>query len=330
MDAIIGNPKPPAGAAAPGLTGFAPAAGISPAAGNGAAVLIKEGSTASFMADVIEASAAAAIIVDFWAPWCGPCKQLGPALEKAVTAAGGAVRLVKINVDENQELAQQMRIQSIPAVYAFKDGRPVDGFVGALPEAQVKQFVQKLVALGGGAAPPSPIAEALELAKAALAANDIARAVNIWTQVVQHEPQNLEALAGLGRAALAKNELVQAREFLARIPADQASHSDVAALRAGLELAEAGAKSAGATAELEARLAANPKDHQARLDLASALFAAGNREAAIDHLLAVVRADREWNEQAARKQLLKFFEALGPTDPLTLAARKRFSAILFS
>ena len=329
MDAIIGNPKPPAGAAAPGLTGFAPASGATPVP-VGAVALIKEGSTVSFMADVIEASAAAAIIVDFWAPWCGPCKQLGPALEKAVTAAGGAVRLVKINVDENQELAQQMRIQSIPAVYAFKDGRPVDGFVGALPEAQVKQFVQKLVALGGAAASPSPIAEALELAKAALAINDTARAVNIWTQVVQHEPQNLEALAGLGRAALAKNELVQAKEFLARVPPDQAGHADIAALRAGLELAEAGAKSAGATAELEARLAANPKDHQARLDLASTLFAGGQREAAIDHLLAVVRADREWNEQAARKKLLKFFEALGPTDPLTLAARKRFSAILFS
>ena len=320
MDAIIGK-----GASAP----KGPALGQSPS--SGAAGLIKDGSTESFMADVIEASAQAAIIVDFWAPWCGPCKQLGPALEKAVAAAKGAVRLVKINVDENQELAAQMRIQSIPAVYAFKDGRPVDGFVGALPEGQVKQFVQKLASLGpGGGEAVSPVADALALAKSAQQAGDMARAANIWTQVLQMEPANLEAIAGLARFAVAKKDFAKAKEMLALVPADQAGQAEIAAAKAALELAEAGAKTAGATAELEARLAQNPKDHQARLDLAGALFAAGEREKAVDHLLESIRLDREWNEQAARKQLLKLFEAVGLADPLTVASRKRLSAILFS
>ena len=319
MDAIIGK-----GASAP----KGPATGPSPA--NGAAGLIKDGSTESFMADVIEASAQAAVIVDFWAPWCGPCKQLGPALEKAVAAANGAVRLVKINVDENQELAAQMRIQSIPAVYAFKDGRPVDGFVGALPEGQVKQFVQKLASLGTGTAAASPVADALALAKSAQQAGDTARAANIWSQVLQMEPANLEALAGLARFAVAKKDFAKAKEMLARVPADQAAQAEITAAKAALELAEAGAKAAGATAELEARLAHNPKDHQARLDLAGALFASGNREQAIDQLLESIRLDRAWNEEAARKQLLKLFEAVGLADPLTVAARRRLSAILFS
>ena len=319
MDAIIGK-----GAGAP----KGPATGPSPA--NGAAGLIKDGSTESFMADVIEASAQAAVIVDFWAPWCGPCKQLGPALEKAVAAANGAVRLVKINVDENQELAAQMRIQSIPAVYAFKDGRPVDGFVGALPEGQVKQFVQKLASLGPGAAAASPVADALALAKSAQQAGDTARAANIWSQVLQMEPANLEALAGLARFAVAKKDFAKAKEMLARVPADQAGQAEITAAKAALELAEAGAKAAGATGELEARLAHNPKDHQARLDLAGALFASGNREQAIDQLLESIRLDRAWNEEAARKQLLKLFEAVGLADPLTVAARRRLSAILFS
>ncbi|MGA2089216.1 MAG: thioredoxin [Stellaceae bacterium] len=321
MDTIIGK-----GASGP----QGPAAG-KPGA-NGAAGLVKDGSTESFMADVIDASAQAAIVVDFWAPWCGPCKQLGPALEKAVLAAKGAVRLVKINVDENQELAQQMRIQSIPAVYAFKDGRPVDGFVGALPEGQVKQFVQKLVALGpgGGGAAPSPIADALALAQAALTAGDQARAANIWSQVLQMEPGNVEAISGLARFAIAKKDFAKAKELLARAPADQAGAPEIAAAKAALELAEAGAKSAGASGEFEARLAQNPKDHQARIDLSLALFAAGDREKAIDQLLESIRLEREWNEQAARKQLLKLFEAVGLSDPLTIAARKRLSSILFS
>jgi putative thioredoxin len=312
MDAIFG--KPGKAAATSGAV---------------AGAAIKDGSTATFMADVIDASAEAAIVVDFWAPWCGPCKQLGPALEKAVKDAKGAVRLVKINVDENQELAQQMRIQSIPAVYAFKDGRPVDGFVGALPDAQVKQFVQRLAGLAGGAA-PSPIADALALAKEANAAGDVARAINIWTQVLQHEPGNVEAIVGLARAALAKKDLARAKALLAGVPAEQASHADIAAVKTALELAEAGQKAAGEIGKYEARLAADPKDHQARLDLAVALFAAGEREKAIDHLLEIIRRDRAWNDDAARKELLKFFEAIGLADPLTVAARRRLSSILFS
>jgi putative thioredoxin len=294
----------------------------------GDANLIKNSSTATFMADVIDASHDAAVVVDFWAPWCGPCKQLGPALEKAVRDAKGAVRLVKINIDENQELAAQMRIQSIPAVYAFRDGRPVDGFVGALPESQVKQFIGKLAASAGPGA--SPILEAVALAKEAFGAGDLARAANIFAQIRQHDPGNVDAMAGLARIAIAKKDLKQARELLAEIPAEHANHAEVTAARAGLELTEAGAKAEGAIGELKARLERDPKDHQARLDLASALFAAGEREAAIDQLLELVRRDREWNDQAARKQLVKFFEAIGLGDPLTVQARKRLSSILFA
>jgi len=299
---------------------------IGGAARPGDADLIKNGTTATFMADVIDASHDSAVVVDFWAPWCGPCKQLGPLLEKAVREANGAVRMVKVNIDESPEIAQQMRIQSIPAVYAFKDGRPVDGFVGALPESQIKQFIKKL----GGAAGPSPIQEALEMAKEALAAGDAGGAAGIYSQILQQDPENLEALAGLTRGAMLRKEFARAREFLARVPQAQAGHAEIAAVRAALDLAEAGDKASGAVGELRARLAADPNDHQARLDLATALFAAGEREAAIDELLDVVKRAREWNEQAARKQLVKFFEAMGPTDPLTLTARRRLSSILFS
>ncbi|MGH6981471.1 MAG: thioredoxin [Stellaceae bacterium] len=295
--------------------------------GPAAADLIKEGSTATFMADVIDGSKDQAVIVDFWAPWCGPCKQLGPALEKAVKDQRGAVKLVKINVDENQELAAQMRIQSIPAVYAFKGGRPVDGFVGALPESQIKQFVGKLA---GGAAGPSPIEEALAAAKEAIAAGDQAQADDIYTQILEAEPDQADALAGLTRSAIARKDFEAAKAHLHDLPPAVASHAEIQAARAALELAEAGEKAQGATGELEARLKADPKDHQARLDLAVALFAAGERERAVDELLFLVKTARTWNEEAARKQLVKFFEALGHMDPLTVDTRKRLSSILFS
>jgi putative thioredoxin len=305
--------EPIIGGAAPGADG---------------AALIKNGTTASFMADVIDASRDAAIVVDFWAPWCGPCKQLGPALEKSVRDARGKVRLVKINVDENQELAAQMRIQSIPAVYAFKDGRPVDAFVGAVSESQVKQFIGKLAAGGGGG--PDPVEEAVALAKEAVAAGDHARAANIYAQVLQHEPTNIDAMAGVARALIEKKDFAKAKELLGRVPTDQAGHADIVAAKAALELAEAGSKAAGKLGELKAQVEREPANHQARLDLATAQFAAGEREAAIDQLLDSIKRDRAWNEEAARKQLLKFLEALGFTDPLAVAARRRLSAILFS
>jgi len=304
-----------------------PLIGTAPA--KAGADLIKNSSTAAFVADVIDASNDQPVIVDFWAPWCGPCKTLGPALEKAVRDARGAVRMVKINVDENQELAQQMRIQSIPAVYAFKNGRPVDGFVGALPESQIKQFVQRLSA-GGGAKGPSPVEEAVQMAKEAIASGDHGRAATIFTQVLQHEPDNVEAIAGLTRAYIARNDLDRARQTLNRAPKESTGHTEIAAARASLELAEAGSKAKGALGELRARVGRDPKDFEARYELASALFAAGEREAGIDELLEITRRNRAWKDEAARKQLLKFFEAMGPTDPLTVASRRRLSSILFA
>ena len=301
-----------------------------PLIGGGAAAgaaAVQDVTTANFMAEVVDASFDQPVIVDFWAPWCGPCKQLGPILEKVVRAANGAVRMVKLNIDENPEIATQMRIQSIPAVYAFKDGRPVDGFVGAQPESQVKQFVQRL---GGGAAGPSPIEQAMTMAKEAAQGGDHASAAALYSQILQREADNAEAIAGLARALIARGEFDKATQVLGQATVEVAKHAEIMAAHSALELAEQAEKAKGSLGGLRTRLDQNADDHEARFELATALFGAGEREAAIDELLTLFKRDREWDEQAARRQLVKFFEVMGPTDPLTLSARRRLSSLMFS
>jgi putative thioredoxin len=301
----------------------APGAGSQPAAD-----LIKDSSDQTFMADVMEASRTVPVIVDFWAPWCGPCKQLGPLLEKSVRAAKGAVRMVKIDIDKNPQIAGQLRIQSIPAVYAFFQGRPVDGFAGAQPESQIKQFVDRLVKLGGGV-DDGGLEEALNAAAEALEAGDATTASSIYNEILQHEPTNAPAFAGLARCLISVSDFARARQLLNSAAPDLAKAPEVVAARSALDLAEQSA-SVGTVDELTSRLAADPNDHEARFDLAMAYYASGKREEAVDELLELVRRDRDWNEQQARKQLVKFFEAFGPTDKLTIMARRKLSSILFS
>jgi len=294
----------------------------------GASPYIKSASLETFAADVFETSREVPVIVDFWAPWCGPCKQLGPALEKAVTEAKGAVRLVKVNIDENQEIARQLRIQSIPTVYAFKNGQPVDGFMGAIPDSQIKQFVQLLIGDGGhGGADHA--AEVLALADQAFAAGDVAQAAQAYGHVLQDEPGHPKAVAGLARCYLKSGDLERAKNTLGLVRPDDAGDEAVRAVEAELKLREQAANT-GDSEALKTRLAADPNDHQARYDLALALDAKADREAAIETLLELVRRDRKWNEEAARKHLVTLFEAMGPADPRTVAARRKLSSILFS
>ncbi len=305
-----------------GQSGSQPAASTSP--------YVKDASLATFAADVLEASREVPVIVDFWAPWCGPCKQLGPALEKAVDEAKGAVRLVKVNIDENQEIARQLRIQSIPTVYAFKDGQPVDGFMGAIPDSQIKTFVETLAGGGSGAhGGADHAAEVLAVADEAFASGDVGQAAQAYANVLQDDPGHPKAVAGLAMCYLKSGDLERARNTLQLVRPDGAADEAVRAVEAELKLREQAAN-VGDAAGLQAKLAADPNDHQARYDLALALDAKGERDAALEALLEIVKRDRKWNDEGARKHLVTLFEAMGPTDPRTIAARRKLSSILFS
>ena len=289
--------------------------------------LIKDTDTAAFATDVVDASMTVPVIVDFWAPWCGPCKQLTPALEKAVRQAGGKVKLVKLNIDDNQQLAAQMRIQSIPTVYAFFQGRPVDYFQGALPESQLKQFIDRVAAMGGQS---SPVDDALAQAKELAEAGDWQSAGAVYSQVLQHDGESLDARAGLGRALLELGRLDDVRQLLSQTGDKDKRDPRIVSVQSALDLAERAKSVSGDVQPLLAKVTADPTDHDSRFALAQAQFAAGAREDAVDSLLEIVRRDRSWNDEAARKELVTYFEALGPTDPLTLSARRRLSSILFS
>ncbi|MEI9419099.1 thioredoxin, partial [Mesorhizobium sp. Cs1321R2N1] len=288
--------------------------------------VIKDTTTAAFAADVIQESRRQPVLVDFWAPWCGPCKQLTPQLEKAVKAAGGRVKLVKMNIDDHPSIAGQLGIQSIPAVIAFKDGQPVDGFMGAIPESQINEFITKVGGKGNGA---PPVAEALAAATEARDAGDMQAAADIYDAILAQAPETVEAIGGLGDLLFETGDTEGAEMLLATAPEAKKDAPPLAALRAKIALA-AQAAALGNPAELERRLAENPKDHQARFDLAMIQNAKGDRTAAADNLLAIIKADRSWNEDGARTQLLQLFEAWGMTDEATLAARRKLSALLFS
>jgi putative thioredoxin len=296
--------------------------GAAPAA---AADLVKDTTTKDFRADVLEASRSVPILVDFWAPWCGPCKQLTPVLEKVVKAGKGKVRLVKMNIDDHPQIPGQLGIQSIPAVIAFKDGQPLDGFMGAIPESQVAAFIDRIA----GPAGPSSAEDDLAAADQALAAKDFAGAATLFSGVLQDNPDNMTALGGLIRCFVALGELAQARGLLAGLTPEQEKDAAIAGARAALELASQ-AEKLGNQPDLLRRLEADPNDHQTRFDLAVVLNGQDDRAAATDQLLEIVRRNRAWNDEAARKQLVQFFEAWGIKDPAAIAGRQRLSSLLFA
>jgi putative thioredoxin len=286
---------------------------------------IKDATMATFARDVLEASRKVPVLVDFWAPWCEPCKQLTPVLEKVVRSHGGKVRLVKVNIDQNQALANQLRIQSIPTVYAFRDGRPIDGFQGPQPESAVKAFIERL--LGEEAAMDA--ATAVAAADQALEAGDLQSAAEIYAGVLQEDPQNVAALAGLARCYLKSGDIARAEQTLGLVPPDKREAGPVASARAALDLAKLAGK-AGDLGKLKTKVDAEPANHQARIDYAMALAAGGKKSEAAEQLLESFRRDRKWNEEAARKALLQLFDAWGPKDPATLEGRRRLSSIMFS
>ena len=315
----------PAAKPAPALQGMVGTPNGTPAAAP--AELIKDTTTQTFVKDVIEMSKTVPVLVDFWAPWCGPCKQLSPVIEKLVRAAKGKVRLVKMDIDAHPSVAGQLGVQSIPAVFAFVDGRPIDGFMGNLPESQVKAFIDRLIATSGSV--DEGLAGALESAKAAFDEGDVKGAAEIYAAVLEEEKDNLDALAGLTKCYVHTGDFELAGKTLALVPPAKQSHATIAGARALLDLARKMPDSADVSA-LNSRLANDPNDHQARYDLALAMNAAGNKEGAVDNLLEIHRRNRAWNEEAARKQLVQFFEAWGPKDEMTLSGRKRLSILLFS